>query len=94
MNDIKKIENTQKIKWYFVEWMDYFSFGQHQVNKLTGWQKNKTNRLFHGKQPFNSDDIADLSRVFQIQPYELLLHPKIAISLRDTIYPMINSEKK
>lgn len=86
--------NIQNTKWYFTEWMDHLSFAQHTVTKLTGWQKNKTNRLFHGTQPFTSNDIADLSRIFQIRPYELLLPPPVAIKIRDITYPLLSPEQK
>jgi len=67
---------------YLQEWA--VARGKRQadlVNEL-GWVKNAAHRIWHGKQPYRRDILNACARWLDIEPYELLLHPQEADSLR------------
>lgn len=68
--------------WYFNEWLAYFEKTQADVASALEWNKSKVSLFASGSQRYHRDDINDLAAYFHLEPFELLLPPERAMSLR------------
>lgn len=55
---------------------------QRELCVLTGWSQPKASFICSGKTQYNRDSVTTIARAFGIHPYELLLHPRVALELR------------
>lgn len=51
------------------------------VNEL-GWTKGRANYVWHGESPYRRDVVNEIAAWLGIQPFELLMRPQDALSLR------------
>lgn len=70
---------------YLTEWLSYFEKSQADLSRDMDWNKAKVSLLCSGKQEFSRDDLFALADALKLEPYELLLHPDKAMSLRRMI---------
>lgn len=68
--------------WYFAEWLAALNLEQARVVDLTDWSKSKVSKLYNGKMPYTRDIVNEVAFALNILPYELLMHPEEANSLR------------
>ena len=68
--------------WYLREWMKHFKKKQAALTNELGWNKSRANYIWHSKQPYNRDLTNELAKWLGIRPYELLMKPSEALSLR------------
>ena len=62
--------------------MAFFDKKQASLNNDLGWSKARMNAIWHGKQRFNRDLLFEVADWLGIEAYELLMHPKAAMQLR------------
>lgn len=62
--------------------MTFFDKKQASLNNDLGWSKARMNAIWHGKQRFNRDLLFEVADWLGIEAYELLMHPKAAMQLR------------
>lgn len=62
--------------------MAFFDKKQASLNNDLGWSKARMNAIWHGKQRFNRDLLFEVADWLGIEAYELLMHPKAALQLR------------
>lgn len=69
--------------WYLREWMEQADPPKKQVSleKELGWSRGKANAVWHGQQ-YTQDLIEDVAPWLNIRPFELLLHPEVAMAIR------------
>lgn len=68
--------------WHLVEWMSALDVTQADLIRATDFPKAKMSELVNGKSRYNRDVVNTLSRALHIRPYELLMHPEDANSIR------------
>lgn len=68
--------------WFLREWMTQRPLKAARIGELLGWQKSKVSRLVNGKTPYDRDIVNALSKLLDIEPYELLMHPRDALAMR------------
>lgn len=68
--------------WYLQEWAAELGKKQADLVSELGWLKNAAHRIWHGKQPYRRDILNQVARWMNIEPYELLMPPQEALSLR------------
>lgn len=68
--------------WYLQEWAAELGKKQADLVSDLGWLKNAAHRIWHGKQPYRRDILNQVARWLNIEPFELLMPPKEALSLR------------
>ena len=75
------VENAQP-DWYLREWMDHFGKKQADLVKDLGWLKGAANKWYHGAHGYRREVVNELSAWLGIQPYEMLMPPALALSIR------------
>jgi plasmid maintenance system antidote protein VapI len=68
--------------WYLAEWAEVLEKSQADAVRELGWAKATASALWNGKQRYTQDLVDEVSAWFNIRPYELLMHPAEAMSLR------------
>lgn len=71
-----------RYNWYLAEWLDEMRIKQSFVAKELEWNKAKVSLTAAGKQPYSRDDLSAVADLFNLEPYELLMHPRDAMALR------------
>jgi len=68
----------------------------HLVTVL-GWHKTTAHRVWHGRQPYRRDMVNQVASWLGIEPYELLMPPKVAERLREwrkAAYQMVAADEQ
>lgn len=68
--------------WYFKQWLEHLNVKQADLVKALDWNKSKASLMFNDKQRYHRDDVNDVARFLQIEPFELLIPPERAMALR------------
>lgn len=68
--------------WYFRDWMTHLRKKQADAVRELGWNKSKASLVWNSQQPYSRPLVNEVSRWLQIRPYELLMPPAEALSLR------------
>jgi transcriptional regulator with XRE-family HTH domain len=68
--------------WYLTHWLRATDMTQARLALRTGWDKRKTSFLVKGRQEYRRQDVNDAAAALNIEPFELLMHPDDAMSLR------------
>lgn len=71
-----------KHDWYLREWLGALKMSQADLVRATGYTKAKVSELVTGHSRYNRDVIDVISKAINLQPYEMLMHPDEAMSLR------------
>lgn len=69
--------------WYLSEWLAYFGKKQADVVRELDWNKAKVSLTASGKQPYFRDDVKEITEWLGLRPYELLMHPRDALAIRN-----------
>jgi transcriptional regulator with XRE-family HTH domain len=68
--------------WYLKQWLKTLGKKQADIVRDLDWNKARVSLTASGKQPYTRDDINELAEYLNLRPYELLMHPDDAMSLR------------
>jgi transcriptional regulator with XRE-family HTH domain len=68
--------------WYLKEWLRYAGKSQADVVRDLDWNKARVSLMARGKQEYTRDAINELATYLNIAPFELLMHPDDAASLK------------
>lgn len=68
--------------WYLKQWLKSLGKIQEDVARDLGWNKAKVSLTANGKQPYTREEINEIAFYLNIEPFELLLPPERAMSLR------------
>lgn len=68
--------------WYLRDWLKTLEVSQAQLAERTDLGKAAISLLFNDRQDYSPPIIRDISKALNIAPYELLMHPKDAMALR------------
>lgn len=68
--------------WYLKEWLRTLGKKQADLARDLDMNKAKVSLTASGKQPYDRDDINAISAYLHLRPYELLMHPDDAMTLR------------
>lgn len=84
LNMPRKAEHEEQTgpDWYLREWLEVTGFTQAKLQRATGWSKGTANNIYHGKTSYYRQILNEVSAVLGIEPYELLMHPRDAMAMR------------
>jgi len=83
MPRIRKIPPPPRThRWYLAEWATERGKRQADAIRCLGWSRSSASDLWTGKQRYTQDHIDEVAKWLEIEPFELLMPPKEAISLR------------
>jgi hypothetical protein len=68
--------------WHLKEWASHFGKKQSSLVNELGWEKSRAHHVWHSKQSYRREDINAISDWLGIEPHELLMSPRDALSLR------------
>lgn len=68
--------------WYLNEWMASLGKRQADIVADLDWNPAKISLMLRGKQQYNRDAVNQLAEYLNLRPYELLMHPEDAMSMR------------
>ncbi len=68
--------------WYLQEWFETMGMIQRDLVTKLDYPPATANALWHGVQRYRRDHIQDVSALLNIKPFELLMSPEEAMSLR------------
>ena len=68
--------------WYLQEWAAERGKIQADLTRELNWPKNTAHRIWHGKQPYRRDFLNQVAEWLNVEPFELLMPPREALSLR------------
>lgn len=68
--------------WYLKEWLHTLKKRQADLVRDLDMNKAKVSLTAAGKQPYNRDDVNLIADYLNLRPYELLMHPDEAMTLR------------
>jgi transcriptional regulator with XRE-family HTH domain len=71
--------------WYLKAWLKTLGKKQADLERDLGWNKARASLTARGLQPYDRDDVNEISAYLNIRPYELLLHPEDAFTIRRLI---------
>lgn len=71
-----------QVGWFLREWMDTLQVRQATMCDRTGWSKTTASLLYNCQQDYNPQLVADAARALNVEPWELLMHPELAMQLR------------
>jgi plasmid maintenance system antidote protein VapI len=74
--------NLIVLDWYLKEWLAATQTSQADLVRLTDYPKAKVSDLVTGKQRYNRDIMNEIAKALNIYPYELLMSPENAMTLR------------
>jgi transcriptional regulator with XRE-family HTH domain len=69
-------------EWYLAEWLATLGKKQADIVRDLDWNKARISLMLRGKQPYDRDSLNELAAYLNLYPYELLMHPDDAMSLR------------
>lgn len=73
----------KEISWYLPEWMTTQGITkQTDMMERTGWSKATMSQLYNGKQDFSPKILAEAAKALNVERYELLMHPDLAMAYR------------
>jgi hypothetical protein len=75
-------EPRPQAPWYLKEWMAVRGKKQTHLQSELGWSRGNANALFHGRTRYHQDTLAEAAAWLGIEPYELLMSPTVAMSMR------------
>lgn len=73
---------TEAHDWYLREWFATLGMKQRDLVTKLDYQPAAAHALWHSVQRYRRDHIAEISALLNIQPYELLMPPEEAMTLR------------
>ncbi|WP_010545240.1 hypothetical protein [Sphingomonas elodea] len=68
--------------WYLKEWLAALGKRQADIVRDLGWNKARVSLMIRGGQPYTRDAVNELSYYLNLAPYELLMHPDDAMTIR------------
>jgi plasmid maintenance system antidote protein VapI len=74
--------NLIVLDWYLKEWLAATQTSQADLVRLTDYPKAKVSDLVTGKQRYNRDIMNEIAKALNIEPFELLMSPENAMTLR------------
>lgn len=84
------------VGWYLREWMDTLQVRQSDMIRETGWSKTTASLLYNCRQDYNPQLVAEAARALNIQPWELLMPPALAMQqrrLREAVVEEVQIER-
>ena len=73
---------TPRHDWYLKEWLRTLGKRQADLARDLDMNKAKVSLTASGKQPYDRDDVNLIADYLNLRPYELLMHPDEAMTLR------------
>lgn len=68
--------------WYLKQWLKTLGKKQADIVRDLDWNKARVSLTASGKQAYTRDDVNEIADYLNLRPYELLMHPDDAMSLR------------
>lgn len=68
--------------WYLPQWMASARITQAALARKLAWSKATMNDIYNGKTAYYREIVNALAAALNIQPYELLMPPEEAMSIR------------
>ena len=68
--------------WFLRDWMRHFGKRQAALSNELGWTKGRANYVWHSQAPYSRPTVNQISAWLGIRPFELLMPPEEAMSLR------------
>lgn len=68
--------------WYLADWLRTLKKKQADIVRDLDWNKARVSLMIRGEQPYTRDAVNELATYLSIHPYELLMHPEDAMTLR------------
>lgn len=68
--------------WYLKEWLSTLRKRQADIVRDLDWNKARVSLMVRGDQQYTRDAVNELADYLNIRPYELLMHPEDAMTLR------------
>lgn len=68
--------------WYLKDWLRTLRISQSALAERLDWQNSKVSRLVNGTSDWNREHLEQVATALHLQPFELLLHPEDAMSVR------------
>lgn len=68
--------------WYLKEWLRTLGKKQADIARDLDWNKARVSLMIRGEQQYTREAVNELSAYLNLRPYELLMHPDDAMSLR------------
>lgn len=68
--------------WYLRQWLKTLGKRQADIVRDLDWNKARVSLTVSGKQPYSRDDVNEVAKYLNLYPYELLMHPDDAMSMR------------
>lgn len=78
----RKSDKQVRNDWYLADWMATLRVSQADIARLTGWSKATVNDIYHGRTAYYRDIVNTLAQVLKVAPFELLMHPDDAMTIR------------
>lgn len=75
-------ESIRHADWFLAEWLEVHSKRQVDLVKDLGWNRAKASMMLRGRQQYNREAVNELADYLAIEPFELLLHPEEAKTIR------------
>lgn len=68
--------------WFLQDWMRLKDKRQVALVNELGWSKGKASKFWNGKYDYRREIVNEVAAWLEIEPYELLMAPDVALSLR------------
>ena len=68
--------------WYLRQWLKTLGKRQADIVRDLEWNKARVSLMIRGEQQYTRDAVNEVSAYLHLRPYELLMHPDDAMSLR------------
>lgn len=68
--------------WHLQAWTDALGLKPRDLVERSGWSWAKVSLVWNGKQDWKRRDLFEMADALGIEPYELLLTPSDALSIR------------
>lgn len=68
--------------WHLRDWLAHFDKKQAALTNELGWNKQKANHVWHGRQEYRRETVNEVASWLGIEPFELLMKPGDALALR------------
>lgn len=73
---------TPESDWYLRDWAEVLGRRKAELVSELGWHKTSAHRLWHSRQPYRRQEVNQVAAWLGIEPYEVLMPPKLAMELR------------
>lgn len=79
-----KLKSLQPVDpdWYLPQWMSTLGVSQAKLAKKCDWAESTMHGIYHGRTKYYRDILNLLAKNLNIQPYELLMPPELAMAFR------------